>query len=162
MKKKVFNSGAAELVKHTREETIMTFGPWFKNSSYIVIVGLGRVCKVEKGDKLDVVRMNFGRRYARPLLVYDNHARRQIYTLKRGQLAWVFGYMKVTQDTETKTVETTILAYGFQGWYVPKMLDIKNENYDLETIERLKEENETSMLTFLEDILGDKDDEENE
>ena len=141
-------------VRYTSGETLMTFGKWFKQTRYTTFVGIGKVTKVRKGDKLDIVNINFGRIYARELLVYDNHARRQIYTLKRGQYTWVIGYMRKELDKETKEYKTIMLAYGFQAWYVPKTLDIKNEEYDLDSIEELTKDNETSMLTFLDEITG--------
>lgn len=142
-------------VRYTSGETLMTYGKWFKSNRFTTYMGLGVVTKVQKGDKLDIVKMNFGRRYAREILVYHNHARRQIYTLKRGQFAMVFGYMRIERDKETNEYHTIMLAYGFNAWYVPKTLDIKNEEYDLDTIEELTKDNETSMLNFLDEIMGE-------
>ena len=113
-------------------------------------VGVGRVTFVEKGNKLDIVGINFGRSYSRRIIVVSNHARRQIYTLKKGQLAWFVGYIKIF--TEEGKVKSQLFAKGFQGWYVPKTIDIKN--YDLDSIEPLKDENEKDTQKFIDEILN--------
>ena len=67
----------------------------------------------------------------------------------------VFGYMRIERDKDTNEYRTIMLAYGFNAWYVPKSLDIKNEEYDLDTIEELTKDNETSVLNFLDEIMGE-------
>lgn len=117
--------------------------------------GIGKVMRVFKGEKLDIIYMNFGRKYNRKIVVFHNHARRQVYTLKRGQLASIYGYFKTyVEDKQTKAV---LYALGFQAWFVPKTLDIKEYNTD--TLDELTKENETSMLNFLDEILGDDNNE---
>lgn len=138
------------LIKQTKDETLMLFGNWWKNPRYSVCVGLGRVTKVVKGEGVDLVSMCFGRRYPRRILVTDNHARRQIYTLKRGQLAWFYGLMGILPNEEGK-VKVVFYAYGFQAWFVPKALDIKTYNTD--DLERIEKEQEIDMLHFLDDVL---------
>ena len=106
---------------------------------------------VQHGEILDKVEMNFGY-HKREILVYDNHARRQIYTLKRGHLAWFYGISKtILVEGKSKKIFT---ARGFQAWYVPKMLDIKH--YDLDTItdlEKDQEESAQTLVNFIDDLL---------
>lgn len=121
-------------------------------------VGVGTVVKVQKGEKLDIVMMNFGRRYARKILVFHNHARRQVYTLKRGSVATFYGLIRIYRDSETTEWRVAMYAFGFQCWFLPKVMDIKT--YDTDMLEELTKENETSMLNFLDEImeLGDNKD----
>ena len=134
---------------YSQNESMMLFGKPEKRDNARMVVGIGIVCKVQKGDTMDIVKMNFGRHYARTIYVQHNQARRQIYTLKRGQPAWFYGFMQIY--TENKQVKASFFARGFQAWYVPKMLDIKN--YDSDTMEELTQENESDMLNFLDDII---------
>ena len=142
----------SNFLTYLKNETIFVFGSPEDKTDRKQCIGLGRVCKVEKGDELDLVYMNFGRRFNRKILVKHNHARRQIYTLKKGELAWFKGEFKVYNDE--KGPYTIFFAYGFQAWFVPKAMDIKH--YDLDTIEELEKENETSMINFLDEIIGEQ------
>lgn len=118
------------------------------NNNYVTFLGVGTVCRVEKGEKVDRVLMHFGLNL-RPLYVVNNHARRQIFSLKKGQLATVIGTYKVfTLPSGKKT--TRLFANGFQAWYVPKMLDIKN--YDTNELEKLEQEQENDLTNFLDEI----------
>lgn len=142
------------LMHCTLHETLFVFGCVEGNKDYRQCIGLGRVGKVLKGDDLDIVYMNFGRRYGRQIIVKHNHARRQIYTLKKGNLAWFYGYYKVYKKKDGIR-ETVFFAKGFQGWYVPKALDIKN--YDLDSIEQIEKENEIDMTNFIDELLEEND-----
>lgn len=108
---------------YSQNESMMLFGKPENRQNRRMVVGIGIVCKVQKGDTMDIVKMNFGRHYSRTIYVQHNQARRQIYTLKRGQPAWFYGFMQIyMEDGKPKA---SFFARGFQAWYVPKMLDIK-------------------------------------
>lgn len=117
---------------------------------YIAFMGVGTVCRVEKGERADRVLMHFGVAL-KSLYVVNNHARRQIYTLKKGQLAMVVGTCKVFQDKGRRAM---YFANGFLAWYVPKMLDIKK--YDTEDLEKLEEEQDTDLTNYLDELLGEQ------
>jgi len=139
----------------SKNEALIVFDAPAEKKDILMVWGIGRVTHVEKGETMDIVCINFGRTYSRRILVIYNHARRQIYNLKRGQLATFFGEMKLyKEDGKTKVV---FLAKGFNAWFVPKMLDIKK--YDSDTIEELTEENETDLLNFLDEVLKDSEEE---
>ena len=146
----------SNIVKSSKNESLFFLDKDIEDKNYALCIGVGRVTFVEKGEKLDIVGINFGRKYSRRILVYKNHARRQIFTLKRGQLAWFYGIARTYYEDEK--IKLALIAKGFQAWYVPKMLDIKS--YDLETVDELEKENENSMLTFLDDLLKGDDDED--
>lgn len=141
----------ARLVHYSIYETLLFLGQPKKESGKTICFGIGTVTKIQKGEEFDMVYMNFGRDYSREICVKHNHARRQIYTLKRGQLAWFYGVMQVYKDKgEFKTI---FYAMGFQGWFVPKNMDIIKINP--EDIEKMTEENE-SKIDFIDKLLGDE------
>lgn len=136
----------------SKNESIIIFDTNDKGTKARMCLGIGTVHKVEKGNKVDVVYMNFGRKYTRRILVIHNQARRQVYLLKRGQIASFFGFISAYKDEEG--IKTTIYANGFNPWYVPKAMDIKG--YDTDQLDELTKENENNMLNFLDDILEEK------
>lgn len=126
------------------------------NADYRQIVGWGRVRRIHKGEKFDIVEIDFMDHYWRDVIVYDNHARRQISTLKQGQMCMMTGILKfATNEEGIKT--TRIFANMLQGQYVPKMIDIKRN--PIEVADDLTEEEiknaETDYLNFLDEI-GEK------
>lgn len=134
-----------------KNESIMVFDPP-ENMPYRMCLGIGRIQKVLKGEGLDIVYMRFGRRYARRIIVIDNHARRQVYTLKRGQMATFFGYFQVRKDDEGN-INTLFFSMNFQAWFVPKALDIKS--FNVEDIEELDKQEES--MTLIDEILEGKE-----
>lgn len=123
---------------------------------YRQIVGWGKVRRVHKGNDFDIVEIDFMDHYWRDVIVYDNHARRQINTLKQGQMCMMTGIMKFVR-TEKGGKVTRIFATMLQGQYVPKMIDIKKN--PLEVADDLTQEEiknaETDYLNFLDEI-GEK------
>lgn len=136
------------LLRTSRHESLFVFGNVETEKNKMICAGIGRVTFIEKGEKFDIVGMNFGRSYSRRIIVVHNHARRQIYTLKRGQLAWFYGFFKVYTMNERRSA--VFYAKGFQGWYVPKAMDIKNYDGELEKVE-----DESDLTNFLDEIIGD-------
>lgn len=129
---------ARNLMKTLSGDSIFVFG--CDKDKFYTCVGIGTVVKIQKGDELDIVYMFFGKK-TRQIVVKHNHARRQIYSLKRGQLAWFYGTYKNYGN------KVHLYAKGFQAWYVPKAIDIKN--YDLDSIEEMEKTQETDMINFL-------------
>lgn len=140
------------LVRCFRSETLFLFGLTSENTNYRWCLGVGRVVKIKQGENFDLLYINFGRKYAREIIVQYNHARRQLLTLKCGQLATFYGKFKIWQEQgETKSL---FYAIGLQAWYVPKALDIKQMN--LEEYEKIKLEEEKSMVNLIDELLGGK------
>lgn len=142
----------SKIVRFPAHETLFLLGAIKGRTDYTICVGIGVVRKIEKGEDFDLVGMDFGAGFMREIYVKSNHARRQIYTLKRGQYAWFYGSMKYyTEDNKQKS---SLFAKAFQGWYVPKNLDIKK--LDPNEIERLTKENE-SKINFIDELLKGED-----
>ena len=91
--------------------------------------------------------------------MFENIARRQILTLKRGQPCQVWGVCRYfTTDItlnglKTKGVKLGLYAKGIQGWYVPTMLDIRKmpRNEDIVS----PTEKEAKLMGQFKDILDD-------
>lgn len=141
------------LVRCFRSETLFIFGVDSKNTKYRWCLGVGRVCKIKQGENFDLLYLNFGRKYAREIFVQYNHARRQLLTLKRGQLATFYGKFKIYVDEQGQQ-HTVLYAIGLQAWYVPKAMDIKQ--MDLETFEKVQLEEEKSMINLIDELVGGK------
>jgi len=141
------------LVRCFNRETLFIFGVDSKNTKYRWCLGVGRVCKIKQGENFDLLYLNFGRKYAREIFVQYNHARRQLLTLKRGQLATFYGKFKIYHNEEGE-LRTILYAIGLQPWYVPKAMDIKQ--IDLDEYEKIKLEEETSMIDLIDNLVGKK------
>lgn len=155
IRNKTFNvSEITRLAHYSLHETLLYLGTPKEELDKVYCLGVGTVTAIQKGEEFDLVCMDFGRGFSREIFVKNNHARRQIYTLKRGQLAWFYGFMKSYIQEGRK--KASFFAKGFQGWYVPKNMDIIKIKPD--DVDKLTEENE-SKLNFLDDLLkGEQDD----
>lgn len=154
-------------MEHTNEESLMFFSYAKHNKrSYRLFYGIGVVYRVVKGEKIDMVYINFGifkSIKTRVVVTYDNHARRQLMTLKRGQVCQVYGlcrYYKTDCEIngeKKKGIRLGLYAKAILGWYVPTMLDIKKMpiNEDLvnatEGEKKLEETFEEVLDSFLND-----------
>lgn len=139
---------ATRVMQFAIHDTLWFLGSPLEDNEMTICIGIGIVKKIEKGEEFDLVGMDFGRGYIRDIFVKNNHARRQIYTLKKGQLAWFYGFMKCYKiDRKTKS---SLYAKGFQGWYVPKNMDIMK--VDPNDIEQLTQENE-SKINFIDELI---------
>ena len=130
-------------------ETLLLFGSPMEDMTKTICVGIGLVKVIQKGEDFDLVGMDFGRGFSREIYVKNNHARRQIYTLKKGQYAWFYGTMQYYKDENNKS-KVSFFAKAFQGWYVPKNMDIIK--IDPNEIDKLEEENE-SKINFIDELL---------
>ena len=157
-------------MKSVDNESLMFFSyATHNNKRYRLFYGIGIVYRVVKGDKQDLVYINFGTfRDTKPRLVvtWDNHARRQIMTLKRGQVCQVYGISRMFTEEfqhngETKrAVKMGLYAKGFLGWYVPTMLDIKKMPTNEDVVRPTdKEENLMENFDALLDEFYNGDDE---
>lgn len=145
-------SEVARIVHYSLHETLFFLGTPKENAEQVICLGLGIVRVIQKGEEFDLVGIDFGRGFAREIYVKNNHARRQIYTLKKGQLAWFYGTMKTcTVDNRKKA---NFFAKGFQGWFVPKNMDIMK--IDPNEVEKLTQENE-SKINFIDELLKGDD-----
>ena len=146
------------IVEHIRGETLMHFGVCKINKiNYRQVWGVGRVRRISKGDKFDLVYISFGIEHKwKRIIVIDNFARRQIMTLKRGQICQVYGVCRYfTTDVKLKGQQVKgqrlgLYAKGIQGWYVPKVMDIIN--VDPNDVEELTKENE-SKIDFIDKLI---------
>lgn len=143
----------SNLVRCFRSETLFIFGIDSANTKYRWCLGVGRVAKIKQGDNFDLLYLNFGRKYAREIIVQYNHARRQLLTLKKGQLATFYGKYKIYKKEDGK-LQSVLYAIGLQAWYVPKAMDIKQ--IDLDAYEKMQLEEEKSMINLIDELIGGK------
>lgn len=141
----------SRLVHYSLHETLLFLGTP-KADNKTLCFGIGLVKVIQKGKDFDLVGMDFGRGYTREIFVKNNHARRQIYTLKKGQYAWFYGMISCYTDKDDKK-KTTLYAKAFQGWFVPKNMDIIK--VDPNEVERLSEENQ-SKLNFIDELFREE------
>ena len=151
-------------MEHLKDESLMLFGYCTNNGKkYRLYYGIGRVYRVVKGDKMDMVYINFGLfrgHMTRVVVVHDNQARRQTLTLKRGQMCQVYGlcryYQTKVKNKKGEEVSGTRLglyATAIQGWYVPTMLDIRRlpKNEDIVS----PSQNEERFMDNMDDLLNE-------
>jgi len=149
-KPEFFIPDISKTLKGSTNESLIFFGKCHFEQRYSVVLGVGRVKMIKTSEKFDLVKINFGRHYSRLIIVKDNHARRQIYTLKKGQLAWFYGYYASFKNEQGK-LESILYAVGFQGWYVPKVMDIRN--IDTEIPQELEEQEQDEMQSLINDLF---------
>ena len=143
-----------KLLKGSKNESLIFFGKSEHEQRYCLVLGVGRVTSIKTGNDFDWVKINFGRHYARNIIVKNNHARRQIYTLKKGQLAWFYGFYSVYRNDKGK-IESIMYALGFQGWFVPKMFDIRHIDTDLP--QPIDEQEQKEMEQMIDDLFIKKE-----
>lgn len=151
-------SGKMECI---RNESIMLFSYGFiNNKTYRLFYGIGIVYRVVKMEKQDLVYVNFGifrNVKTRCIVAYDNQARRQILTLKRGQVCQIYGLCRYyTSDAmikgeKKKGLRLGLYAKGISGWYTPTMIDLKRlpPNEDLAS----PTEKEIELVETFDDVL---------
>ena len=138
-----------KIARHNQGEWIIILGKMFGFNDRTMCVGWGRVDYIEKGEKFDIVKMNFGTNYSRKVVVTHNHARKQIYTLKLGQYAMFVGYYMFITEKEKK--RKVFFARALQGLFVPKAMDIKRA--DKTDVNIMNEEEEKDLFNFLDDVM---------
>ncbi len=154
-------------------ESLMLFGSAkHRGKRYRLFYGIGIVYRVVKGENQDLIYVNFGffkEHRTRLVLAYENHARRQTLTLKRGQCCQVYGLCRYyTTEFELngekrKGVRLGLYARAISGWYVPTMMDIRKmpTNEDLVEPSEKEEELQQTLTDVLNEFLTGKG-EENE
>lgn len=150
-------------MEHTKDESLMLFSySMYNKKRYRPFYGIGIVYRVVKGEKQDLIYINFGlfpTHKTRLVVAYENHARRQILTLKRGQVCQVYGICRYYQtDVEVNGVKSKglrlgLYAKGIQGWYVPTMLDIRKMPINDDLVDPTEKEEE--LQETFEDVLND-------
>lgn len=145
-------------------ETIAIFPA--TSSKCCQFIGTGYVVKVSKGDEYDIVNIRFGllTNKSRPIVVYDNHARRQIMLLKKGNRVWVSGtgiIRKIPVSDPRKPTLTFFLNWYFMGYdfnqsYVPTARDIKTlaSEGETEQVEELQTNNGEFYQGIIDDLLN--------
>lgn len=142
---------ATKLVHYFPYENLLILGECsikrLREKGYKMVIGFGIMRKAIKGEKFDIIRVNFGSGVQREILVVDNHARRQIHTLKQGQYMLFVGKMR--NMTYNHREGKYFIADMLQGMYVPKILDIKRSDIDMSNI---NDEEDETMINFLDEI----------
>ena len=141
------------------------------DKKYRQFYGIGKVFRVVKGEKQDLIYVRFSvlpTAKIRLVVAYDNHARRQVLTLKRGQVCQIYGVSRefttdfISPETQEKkkVVRLGLYASGILGWYVPTMIDIKRMpiNEDLVAPSEKEEEMQDKFEEVLNEFLNDKGD----
>lgn len=140
-------------------ETLMLFG-WqsYRKKKYRPFYGIGIVYRVVKGTTQDLIYIRFGNFPSiktRLVVAFENHARRQIMTLKRGQCCQVYGVCRYFTDDimlngkKTKGIRLGLYAKAILGWYVPTMFDIRKMPINEDLVEPTPKEQEIQQ-TFSE------------
>ena len=138
----------SRLARYSPHETLIYMGEPTEHTKQVICVGIGLVKVIQKGEEYDMVAMDFGRGFTREIYVNLNHARRQIYTLKRGQYAWFYGTARFFR--ENGKLKAMFFAKALQGWFVPKQMDIVKA--DPNDIEEMTKENE-SKIDFIDNLF---------
>ncbi len=172
-KKKMYNADAElDLAKFVNAKRQVHC---FQHESLIVLgnditlpfrwcMGVGTCTKIIKGNDFDLCYINFGRSYGREIIVRDNHARRQLLTLKRGHLTSFIGKFNIYTDKKDR-LRVIFYAIGFQDWYLPIAADFKQLKKDSKTTDffdsQLSLEEETDYSQFIDNLIkqdkGDKE-----
>ena len=149
-RKKVYYKGNLMLVPYIfNHERILCFSGSLANQRATQYVAWGIVQKIEKGDDFDIVTMGFGQKFGRRIIVKDNFARRQIYTLKHNQIAMVVGDLQYYKEENSKGKlehRTQLYAKGFLAFYTPKSMDvIKIEQNEEDDVEKIRDDLKDQM-----------------
>ena len=131
-------------------ETIIIFPRYSKGHSHFW--GIGLVKRISRGKDFDIVYVAFGvmSNKLRAIAVIENQARRQLLTLKRGQYAQFYGAcVKKKEQMEINgkirdVYRWELYAAMCQGYYVPKMFDIRKNIKDIASGE---EEDQTTPMS---------------
>ena len=152
---------SAKILTHISNESVVLFSHTkYSDKRYRLFYGIGVVYRVVKGEKCDLVYINFGlmkNRKPRLVVVFDNHARRQLITLKRGQVCNVYGlarfyeHKKQVDGKETKSLKFGLYAKALQGWYVPTSFDIKKMPVNEDLVD--PSEKEENLMNEFDDVL---------
>lgn len=131
-------------------DSIMWFGS-MNEHNFVKIFGIGRVDRIVKKEKYDLVYMDFGgKTRVRPVIVWEYNAKKQILTLKRNTFATIYGFAKYIplkmKGKDTRVI--VIYARALQGWYVPTMFDIKKNHNDF----KYDDDNDTEFEELLDDF----------
>lgn len=160
-------------MEHLANEALMLFSDAkYRGKKYRLFYGVGKVYRIARGEKQDYVYINFGifhTKKPRLVVVYDNQARRQIMTLKRGQVCQVYGLCRyIMSEVEFNNGQKKfwrrlgLYASAIQGWYVPTMLDIKKmpTNNDIVPQSEKEEDLGETFSSVLDEFMNGNEGEE--
>ncbi len=147
--------------EYPKGETLILFGyDMYNKKRFRPFYGVGVVCRVVKRERVDLIYVNFGmfsNHQTRVVVAYDNHSRRQVLTLKRGQVCQVYGICR-TYRTECEVngekrygIRLGLYAKGILGWYVPTMMDIRKMPINEDLVNATDKEEELGNM--FEDVL---------
>lgn len=156
-RKKVYHKGNLMLVPYIfNHERILCFSGSLENQRLTQYVAWGVVQKIEKGEEFDAVTMCFGQQFGRRIIVKDNFARRQIYTLKHNQIAMVVGdlqYYGETNDKGKYEHRTQLYAKAFLAFYTPKSMDVIKIKQDEDNdVEEMRDE-VAEQMAYIDELI---------
>lgn len=149
-------------------------------SHQYIFFGIGTVAQIRKGEEYDLVQILpkpcFKKEvvHLRDIIVAGNHPRRQLLTLKCGQIAMFYGraFLKwkdvQSRDGTIKRINKWhFMAFGVQGWYVPTMFDIRkaekeNEIEEYDELDITQKEFLDNILDHIEKTLAETNGDKNE
>lgn len=151
-------------VSTNSNETALIMGGFHSLTQFF---GACKVWGIERGDKFDIIQLQFGLdRQIRDVLVFNNHARRQLLMCKKGYWIIAFGEIKMykrenPKNPKLKYRQWQYFAYALWSTGVPLMFDIKKRQKDIdsgiekdETVE-LSEKKEQYYDNIISEIFGE-------
>ena len=156
-------------VSTNSHETAMIMSGCYELTQFF---GPCRVWKIEKGDKFDIIQLQFGlNRQIRDVLVFNNHARRQLLMCKRGYWIIAFGEMKMyhrqnPKNPKLKYRQWQYFAYALWSTGVPLAFDVKKRKKDIDAgleedhLEQLTEKKQKYYDNIVNEIFGEQIDPE--
>ena len=153
-------------VSTNSNETAMLMTGYHK--SLTQFFGPCKVWKIEKGDKFDVIQLQFGLdRQIRDVLVFNNHARRQLLMCKKGYWILAFGEAKMykrenPRNKKLKYNQWQYFAYALWSNGVPLAFDVRKRQKDIDAgvekdeFEQLSDNKQEYYDNIVNEIFGDK------
>lgn len=161
--KKVKIPNIDTIVEHSENESVLFFGHInSKGKTFRQFWAIGAVVRVLRNETYDLLIIKFGD-HCRKVVVADNHARRQLLTVKSGEYAQIFGVAKAvrnkytTKDGEYKDyIKYYFYALAIQGMFVPSLVEIKRKKMKIDdkTVADYDIENEEnkSYIDFIDEL----------
>lgn len=144
-----------------------------ENPRVILFSGDMIVVKVVRGENFDIIYGSFNifPSKIREVIFANNHARKQLITVKRGQFVHIIGEgrvyhkevefidRKTKQKRKVNTAYWQLFSYNNSGYYVPRMFDIKEfkkeveDGQEIDYTEEMKQEEKEQFESMINDIL---------
>lgn len=151
-------------VSTNSNETALLMGGFHSLTQFF---GACKVWGIERGEKFDIIQLQFGLdRQVRDVLVFNNHARRQLLMCKKGYWIIAFGEVKMylrenPKNPKYKYKQWQYFAYALWSTGVPLMFDVKKREKDIEQgieenqIVELTEKKEEYYNNIISEIFGE-------